>query len=193
LTATLAKAARHPEREVKAQLRPALDRHFSYREEVAGVGPKGQKVKIDFLCFPLARVVEQGWPARWFGIEAKGYGLQDQRKKAACRLLYQATIYRMSTFPVGAEQVSPDLVLIFPSFGLMLFDEYQPGVFGDSFQDGYALALAKTGGMHRVGELILEPNLRIQVFGHGLNPWYSTRWGCSRADCFGAEDNHASR
>jgi hypothetical protein len=190
---TLAKAATHPETEVKAALRPVLNRHFEFREEVVGVGRKGQKVKIDFWCHPLPWVVNQGWPDRWFGIEAKGYGLQDQRGKAASRLLYQATVYAQSTFPVNGVQIEPDVVLVHPTFARMLFAEREPGVFGDTFDDGFAFALAKTAAMHRVGELLVHPNGDIEVYVHGINRQYSSRWGQSRVDYFGAVDNHASR
>jgi len=187
------KAAAHSEAEVKDYLRPILGKFFHVKEEVAGRGPHGQKVKIDFCCYPTGPTHAMGWPDRGFGIEAKGWGLADQRKKTACRLLYQAIIYSQSVFPTDTCWTRPDLVLVYPTFAKLLFNESRPGVFGETFEDGYALALAKEGAMHRVGELVILPTNDVEVYAHGKHRWYSSRWGRGSVDYFGAEDNHASR
>ncbi len=190
---TLPKAARVPEAEVKAKLRPILYDWFKYREEVTGHTPKGTAVKLDFWCYPLARTVELGWPERWFGIEAKGYGLQDQRKKTAARLVHQAMVYRQSTFPADGELVQPDMVLIYPSLATILKDDEHTVGDDPMFRDGYIFGLAKLAAMNRVGELATPIHGRFEVYFHGINCWFRSTTGRSRIDCLGAEDDHASR
>lgn len=190
-----AKRAIIPEAQAKQALRQLLFPRFDWKEEVVGRSHLGQAVKIDFWCYPKDGVVAQGWPAEWFGIEVKGYALQDQRKKAACRLLYQAITYRFSTFPGPTGDTRPHFVLVHPSFATLIDSPRATEVIDDTLQNGYWLALSKTAGMFRVGELHtpIPDSDTFEVYFHGINRQYSSHWGWARADYLGAEDNHASR
>jgi hypothetical protein len=191
---TKPKAAKQPESDVKATIRTALSPQFDLREEVTGTGPEGQKVRIDFVARPNARLVSLGWPETWTGIEAKGHELQDQRKKTAARLLSQAILYGLSTYTLDGETQQLDIVLVYPTFARIVFDSTQAGVYGETFQDGYALALAKVAAMFRICELVILPDgVSFEVYAHGINRWFSSRWGKSSVDCLGKRDNHASR
>ncbi|MFH0900700.1 MAG: hypothetical protein V2A73_08740 [Pseudomonadota bacterium] len=75
-----------------------------------------------------------------------------------------------------------------------MFDSALCGTYGDTFQDGYALALAKTAALFRVCELVILPDgTSFEVYVHGINRWFSSRHGRSAVDCLGKRDNHASR
>lgn len=189
----LAKAATQPDPILKTQVRNLLGLHFDLQEEVTGDGPMGQRVKIDFWCFPKPVTVARNWPPFWFGIEVKGAGLQDQRKKTTCRLLYQAASYRLSQFPTPEGPRYPYLVLIFPDFARIVDGPDIHQTIGKTLLDGYALALAKAAGMWRVCELVIPTEDTFEIYIHGRHRWFSSRWGRSTIDYLGAQDNHASR
>lgn len=192
---TLPKAAEHDEAHVKAELREVLAADFAVREEVVGASWDSTKVKLDFWCYPKPDAVAKGWPAEWFGIEAKGWGIQDQRKKTCAHLLYQAIRYRDSTFPTPGGPARPFLMLVTPPFLTILRDRthgddsYAP----DDFPTGFAFGLAKLGAMFRVGELQLNDDGGFDVYFHGINCWWRHGVGRTGMDCLGKEDPHASR
>ncbi len=191
---TLPKKAVHSEADVKAQIRTALAPHFVIREEVVGRAWDGQKERIDFWCKPKPETIARRWHEGYVGIEAKGWGLQDQRKKTAARVLYQAIRYRESEFPVDAGVARPSIVLVCPAFLTILREvpTSEDAYTDEDFLNGYAFGMAKTAAMFRIGELQITGD-SYEVYFHGINRWWHGARGRTGTDCLGAEDNHASR
>ncbi len=192
LPATGPKSAEVVETQAKNQLRQAMAGRFELREEVPGVSVVGESVRIDFVCRALAPARDQGWPAWWFGIETKAYGLAHQRKRTAAHVLWQAAVYQQSTFSLDGQDIRLDRVLTFPSFARLIQSPAPTGTIGSTFLDGGALAFGKVAGLFRVGELVINPG-GIEVYFHGINRQYSDRYGWAKVDYLGAENNHASR
>lgn len=170
-----AKDATTAESSVKARIRAVVLPHFEVREEAIGMHPVYGKGRLDFLCYPRAEMLAKKWPRRWFGIETKSEGLDDQFKRTAALLIRQARIYRESTYDIPGspdDEVRPLFVLIAPQITKLL------GGSGESpeFIRGYAWALEKAAAFDRVGVIQIQDDSWSVYFHHQAEPSFDSRW-----------------
>lgn len=187
---TLPKAAAVVEAVAEAEVFSLLESFFAICRQVKGKHLSGVGVRIDAMLYPKPPMLEMGWPDAWVGLEVKSYELQDQRKKHATRLLYQAALYQQSTFMINGVEVEPEITLIYPPFALIMRESEDDPM----YRDGFTFALGKVAGMFRVLELsILDGGRDFEVYCHGINPWFSSRSGKSMECSLGRKTLRASR
>ena len=182
------KNAAAPEDFVKSKLRRLLPEHFLFAEEVRGRGPF-QNVRADFWCSPKPHLVEAGWVPEPFAIEAKGFQLDDHRKRTAVHVIQQAIIYSMALFPTRQGDKRPNWVLIHPPLSALLDADsaQRPQTFGGGLMYG----LARVGALFNVGEFDINDD-GFEVMFHG-GTYYSSKRGFNGANQLARGRDVASR
>ena len=98
------------EDKIKAVIIETLNGDFILKSEQWGTHPLlHEKVRIDFLAYPRPHLVEAGFDAEWFGIEAKDIG-EDVPKLN--RVLCQSITYAQSRFSVGLTTIIPQFIMV---------------------------------------------------------------------------------
>ncbi len=184
----MTKAAGQPEDIVKARLIQFLPQWFHYREEV---WEWDHKNRIDFICYPKPALVALGWAEKPFGLEVKGYELEDGRKRTAIRVSSQAMQYDHSTF-VGqnGKPVKLDMVLLYPKVSVIL-GQSEGSPYEDTLVYGLEYGLFRLAAMFRVGELLLSGH-EFEVRFNGVR-YFDSRRGMAAANPLAAETTRASR
>jgi len=94
---------------LKNEVREYLNSDFDIREEVKGSHiVTSEKVRIDFLIYPKAHLIEQNFEKFWIGIEVKSPISQ----KDGTKLAWQAITYKQSIFE---NEITPAFILTYPS------------------------------------------------------------------------------
>ncbi len=95
---------------IKDAIIQSLGEDFILKPEQRGTHPLLQdRVRIDFLAYPLPHLISGGFDAEWFGIEAKDIG--DDVPKLN-RVLCQAITYAQSRFSLGLQTIIPQFVMV---------------------------------------------------------------------------------
>lgn len=103
------------EDEIKTRVVEAMQDDFEIHTEVQGRHPLAPNpIRIDFMVYPRAHIIQLGFDPCWVGIEAKAVTPQrpsDRGRKV--RLIWQAICYAQSAFDLpGHEPIRPGFVLV---------------------------------------------------------------------------------
>lgn len=162
------------ESEIKAIVVESLASDFILQEEQRGTHPLLQdKVRIDYLAYPLPHLIMQGFDEGWFGIEVKDIGDDVKRLN---KVLWQSITYAQSTFRLEDKTIRPMFVLVCVGQNKDIMQGKLPTVWPILF------SLAQYA---RVGYLDLYPSWSIK-FGGGR--YYSKKWGKSLVTNIGMID-----
>jgi len=76
----------------------------------------GTRVRIDFMAYPKQHLIDLGFDAQWFGIEAKSLLRRDGNPIHGLgkinQLIWQVISYAQSTFNIDQARIRPMFVLI---------------------------------------------------------------------------------
>lgn len=196
----MSKFAGQSEDFVKIRIRQILPLYFLYTEETTGIGPMGQKVRIDFWCKAKPGLIDLGFPDIPIGIEAKSHDLKDHRKKTAIRLIHQAILYRNSRFPTREGFMQPGMVLVYPQISVLLglgehvpsgmCDRWKGG--GETLEDGVEYSLIRLAGVDRIGELIILQESHFMILVNGQR-YFDSHIGLSNGNPLPMQTLRASR
>lgn len=127
------------ERELKQWLESHLSEDFELYSEVPGQHiATGTRVQIDYLAYPRQHLIDQGFAATHFGIEAKHLEPFDRFSHKASRALWQAVSYSDAAFELNGLTVRPKFALLFSN---MSFED-ERGLLdhlGKPFENDWAL------------------------------------------------------
>lgn len=157
---------------VKAILRERLPAWFHVREEVCGVHPEGERLRLDFCCFPRDHLIDRGFEPVAFGIETKKPRLYMQ---GAMNVARQAHLYTEAEYRVpnrGPFRVA--FVCVCPSFAGMLAGRY--------YSKCLPIYLARFAAKMHVGEFVLEVGGGFAIYFHHSHRYFDARGGASGAN-----------
>ncbi len=161
---------------IKEAIIQSLGEDFILKPEQRGTHPLLQdRVRIDFLAYPLPHLISGGFDEGWFGIEAKDIG--DDAKKLN-KVVWQSITYAQSTFRVEDKAIRPMFVVVCVGQAPEHLQGRLPIVWPILFSFAqYA----------RVGHLDLHPH-RGWGLKFGAGRYYSQEWGKSQVANIGMID-----